>query len=520
MSKFLQGTMILIVAGFITRILGFVNRIVVARVIGGEGVGLYMMAMPTLVLAITITQMGLPVAISKLVAEAEAVGDRKKVKKILVVSLTITGTLSLVFFPAMILLAPLLARTLFTDPRTYYPLIAIAPVVPIVAISSVLRGYFQGKQQMKPYAFSQLLEQIVRISLIAMCTKALLPYGIEYAAAGAMFSSVIGELMSLIYLLCMFQLKKSIKLRTKFFHYVKAGRETFISLMRIALPTTGSRLIGSLSWFLEPIAVANSLAIAGVATSLATKQYGQLTGYALPLLMLPSFITYSLSTSLVPAISEAMAQKQTLLVEHRIQQAMRLSLVTGGLSVVVLYVFAEPLMQWMYGTSEATMFVKVMAPFFLFYYFQGPLQAVLQGLDLANAAMINSLIGAVVKLACIFALATQPSLGIMGAALAIAINTVLVTLLHFATVVKAVSCSIYAMEYMKAFLSMVAAGIVGYVSFHYSFAYLPLSLQTLASIIVTIIVYSLLLIIFQLIRREELAYIPGIGAFIAKKKRK
>lgn len=81
MSKFLQGTMILIVAGFITRILGFVNRIVVARVIGGEGVGLYMMAMPTLVLAITITQMGLPVAISKLVAEAEAVGDRKKVKK-------------------------------------------------------------------------------------------------------------------------------------------------------------------------------------------------------------------------------------------------------------------------------------------------------------------------------------------------------------------------------------------------------------------------------------------------------
>jgi stage V sporulation protein B len=413
----------------------------------------------------------------------------------------------------------LLSQTLFTDPRTYYPLIAIAPVVPIIAISSVLRGYFQGKQQMKPYAYSQLLEQIVRISLIAVCTKALLPYGIEYAAAGAMLSSVIGELMSLIYLLCMFRWKKSIKLRTKFFHYVKTGRETFTSLMRIALPTAGSRLIGSLSWFLEPIVVANSLAITGVAASLATKQYGQLTGYALPLLMLPSFITYSLSVSLVPAISEAMAQKQMLLVEHRIQQAMRLSLVTGGLSVVVLYVFAEPLMQWMYGTSEATIFVKVMAPFFLFYYFQGPLQAVLQSLDLANAAMINSLIGTAVKLACIFALATRPSLGIMGAALAIAINTVLVTLLHLATMMKVVSYSIYVMEYMKAFLSMIAAGVVGYVSFHYSFASLPLPLQTLASITVTTIVYLLLLIIFQLIKREELAYIPGIGAFIAKKKR-
>ncbi|MED4969556.1 stage V sporulation protein B [Parageobacillus toebii] len=520
MSKFLQGTMILIVAGLITRALGFVNRIVVARVIGEEGVGLYMMAMPTLVLAITITQMGLPVAISKLVAEAEAVGDRQKVKKILVVSLTITSILSVIFFPTMILLAPFLSRTLFTDPRTYYPLIAIAPVVPIIAVSSVLRGYFQGKQQMKPYAYSQLLEQIVRISLIAYCTKALLPYGIEYAAAGAMFSSVIGEFMSLLYLLYMFKLKKSIKLRTKFIQYVKAGKKTFASLMRIALPTTGSRLIGSLSWFLEPIVVANSLAMAGVATTLATKQYGQLTGYALPLLMLPSFITYSLSTSLVPAISEAMAQKQTLLVEHRIQQAMRLSLVTGGLSVVVLYVFAEPLMQLMYGTSEATIFVKVMAPFFLFYYFQGPLQAVLQALDLAKAAMTNSLIGAAVKIVCIFALATQPSLGIMGAALAVAINTVLVTLLHFATIIKVVSYSIYPLEYVKACLSITIAGVAGYVSFHYSFIVLPLPIRTLASITVTAIVYLLLLIIFQLVKREELAHIPAIGAFFAKKNRK
>lgn len=91
MSKFLQGTVILIAAGFITKILGFINRIVVARMIGDEGVGLYMMAVPTLVLAITATQIGLPVAISKLVAEAEAAGDRQRVKQILVVSLAKIG---------------------------------------------------------------------------------------------------------------------------------------------------------------------------------------------------------------------------------------------------------------------------------------------------------------------------------------------------------------------------------------------------------------------------------------------
>ncbi|MFS9599054.1 hypothetical protein, partial [Klebsiella variicola] len=85
----------------------------------------------------------------------------------------------------------------------------------------------------------------------------LLPYGVEYAAAGAMASSVLGELAALLYLLFLFKFKKSIHLRTNFFRYVHAGKETFVRLMRIALPTTGGRLIGSLSWFFEPIVVAN-----------------------------------------------------------------------------------------------------------------------------------------------------------------------------------------------------------------------------------------------------------------------
>ncbi|MGX1900011.1 stage V sporulation protein B [Thermolongibacillus altinsuensis] len=505
MSKFLKGTIILIIAGLITRILGFINRIVVARLIGEEGVGLYMMAVPTLVLAITITQFGLPVAISKLVAEAEAIGDRRKIKKILVVSLALTTGLSIVFFPALLFIAPILSKTLFTDSRVYYPLIAIAPVVPIIAISSVLRGYFQGKQQMKPYAYSQLLEQIVRILLIAAFTTAFLPYGVEYAAAGAMLSAVIGEFVSLIYLFIMFKLKKPLKIRHRFFAYVKAGKDTFVSLMRIALPTTGSRLIGSIAWFFEPIVVAQSLAIAGVTAVNATKQYGELTGYALPLLMLPSFITYSLATSLVPAISEAAAKKRQLLIEYRLQQAMRLSLLAGGLSVVVLYVLAEPIMQLMYGTNNAAVFVKVMAPFFLFYYVQGPLQAVLQGLDLAKEAMINSFIGSAIKTCLIFILATNPSLGIMGAALAITVGMMLVTLLHLATIIKAVSLSFYVKEYIAYILMIVIVGVIGHVLFNY--LSLSLSVRTSVTMIVMLIVYVVLSIFFRFIKKDEIKQI-------------
>ncbi|RSK27991.1 stage V sporulation protein B [Bacillus sp. HMF5848] len=518
MSKqtFLQGTFILILAGLITRALGFINRIVVARLIGEEGVGLYMMAVPTLVLTITLTQLGLPVAISKLVAEAEAVGDQRKIKKILVVSLTTTGILSIFFTTGMIFLAPFLSQTLLTDERTYYPLIAIAPVVPIIAVSSVLRGYFQGRQNMRPSAYSQVIEQVVRIIFVAICTKTLLPYGVEFAAAGAMISAVIGELASMIYMLFMFRLKKRIKVRRNFFKFAKSGRSTFNELMDIALPTTGSRLIGSVAWFFEPIIVAQSLAIAGVTVAMATRQYGELTGYALPLLFLPSFITVSLSTTLVPAISEAAARKQYTLIEHRLQQAMRLSFVSGGLATVVLYVFAEPLMQLMYGTSNPAVFVKVLAPFFIFYYFQGPLAAALQALNLARAAMINSLIGATVKTAAIFLLATRPELGIMGAALAIVTGFVLVTLLHWATIIKAISFTFYVRDYIKGGVAIVLSGLAGMFVYTRFSESLSMLMVTLLAITITSFIYSVLLMMLGLIKKNEIIRVPLIGKTLSK----
>jgi stage V sporulation protein B len=517
MSKqtFLKGAFILVVAGLITRILGFINRIVVARIMGQEGVGLYMMAVPTLLLTITLTQLGLPVAISKLVAEAEAVGDKRRVKRILVVSLTITITLSIIFTTGMILLAPFLAKTLLTDARTYYPIIAISPIVPIVAISAVLRGYFQGMQNMRPSAYSQVIEQIVRISFVAMLTKAFLPYGIEFAAAGAMFSVVLGELASLVYMVTMFKLKKRVKVRRNFFGQLSKGKETFQSLMRIALPTTGSRLIGSLSYFFEPIAVAQSLAIAGIATSIATKQYGELAGFAVPLLFLPTFITYSISVSLVPAISEALAQKKYLLIEHRLQQAMRLALISGGISFVVLYVFAVPIMELMYNAPKVAVYVEVLAPFFIFLYFQGPLQATLQALDLAKAAMINSFIGAVVRILAIFALTSRPDLGIMGAALALGLGIVLVTLLHFATVVKAIGFSIYVRDYVKAISIIIISAIAGHQLYTNVFTSLNLLSNTLLAISSTVVIYTVLLLVASLVKREEVRLVPIIGKPLA-----
>ncbi|RNA68746.1 stage V sporulation protein B [Alteribacter keqinensis] len=512
-QSFLKGAFILIMAGLITRILGFVNKIVVARIMGAEGVGLYMMAVPTLLLIITLTQLGLPVAISKLVAEADANGDRTRIKRILVVSIAVTAVLSVIFTTAMIVGAPLISETLLTDSRAFYPLVAISPIVPIVALSSVLRGYFQGLQNMKPTAYSQVIEQVVRITLVATFTTALLPYGIEYAAAGAMISVVIGELVSLLYMIYQFKRRKKFKVRKQFFDYVKGSKTTFNNLMAIALPTTGSRLIGSVSLFFEPIVVAQSLAIAGVATAVATAQYGELAGFVIPLLLLPTFITYSLSVSLVPAISEAASQKQYGIIHHRLGQALRLALVSGGGAAVILYMFAEPVMTLMYNAPEVAAYVVIMAPFSIFLYFQGPLQAALQALNLAKAAMFNSLVGAVVKIVAIFVLASRPELGIMGAALAIVTGFILVTLLHFATLAKTISFTVNLREFGKVLLIIIMSGAVAYASLKYVTIESSLLWQTLGQIGLTTITYTVLLFLFKLIKKEEARRLPVIGRF-------
>lgn len=512
MSKqsFLRGTFILIVAGMITKLLGFINKIVVARIMGDEGVGLYMMAVPTFILAVTLTRLGLPVAISKKVAEADAVNDTKKIKKILVISLTVTGLLSIVWTCGLLVATPILAKYFFTDERTIYPLLAIAPVIPIVAISSVIRGYFQGIQNMRPPAYSQVIEQVVRILLVAFFTTWLLPYGVEFAAAGAMISVIFGELASLIYLASKFQFSKSFKLRSHIFQYVKTGRETFRSLMSIALPATGSQLIGSISYFFEPIIVAQSLAIAGIMPAVATKQYGALTGFAIPLLLLPSFFTYALSTSLIPAISEAAAQRKHRMIQYRINQAIRFSFIFGGISFIITYVFAYPLMDLFYNAPQFAIYVQIMAPFFFFHYFQGPLASVLQALGFAKAAMINSLIGAVAKTAGIFLLASNPSLGIKGVALAISIGIVLVTLLHVATIMKITSFKLDKPDLIKC-STAVFLGFIIAIPVYDSFI-TPQSLlqSSLVAIALVTFIFVMISLIIGALKKEDLKMLPFI----------
>lgn len=465
-QSFMRGTLVLSVAAFINRILGFISGMYIARVLGAEGIGILMMAHPLVPLVITITELGLPVAISKLVAEAHARGERMKVRRILHVSLAVTGVLSVALTTISLLGSEWIASILLSDQRAYYAMLAITPIAPIVAVSAVLKGYFRGMQQMKTIAASDVLEHTVQIACVLALVHLLLPYGVAYAAAGAMAASVISEAISLLFLVTSYKLYGESKMPGETWaSHLKQGRSTLGELLQIGLPTTGHGVIHSLYSTFQPLLITTSLALAGIGTALATKQFGMLAGYAFPLLFMPSFITQSLSTALIPAIGEAAANKNSLLIHERMNQAMNLGLLIGAPATVILYEWATPLTTLVYNAPEAGLLLKILAPMFFLHYFDAPLHAILLGLGRAKATLWNYVIATVFKGVSIFVFGSQ--FGIIGVAYGIGIGIVIQTLLNFFSISSSIGFYWSIRPYVKVGICMMLMAICGHWTYNY-----------------------------------------------------
>ncbi|MFD1177068.1 stage V sporulation protein B [Paenibacillus puldeungensis] len=522
-QTFIQGTMILLVAGIVNRILGFIPRILLPRVIGAEGVGLYQLGYPFFLVIVTIITGGIPLAVAKLVAEAESSGQPAKSTSILRTSLVFTTAAGFLFTFLCLFGAPWVSRYILTDSRVYHTFIAMSPMIVIVAVSSVYRGYFQGKQDMIPSAVSSILETLVRILCVLWFSYLLLPMGITYAAAGAMLGVVAGELAGLGVLLWQY---RRLKKREQDAADIETEQEqnnsihekesslfgaTLRRILKIAIPVTGGRLVGSLSYLLESITTAQSLAIAGIGVAMATSQYGALQGMVIPLLLLPGALTSSLAVSLVPSLAEAQARGDMRTIHLRLHQSLRLALVTGAPFAAIMYVLAEPLCLLIYNDAEIAGMLKTMAPFALLLYAQSPLQATLQALDKPGRALINTLVGAIIKISLILYLASNPALGIYGAIIAIIINFIVVTLLHGYSVARVLNYRMPYLDLLKVCTAMVImAGAAQYLFSQMNFG-LPLMVQFTSAAGASVLLYLALAGGMGLIDLQDLRRIPFIG---------
>lgn len=515
-QTFIKGAMILLAAGIINRLLGFVPRIALPRIIGAEGVGLYQLSYPFLAVMITIITGGIPLAVAKWIAEAESRGDHARVKHIFRTAMGLTVFLGVIMTAALLLFAPWITSHVLPDARVYRTFLIMTPLLLIIGVSSIYRGYFQGKQNMIPSAASQITETAIRIICSLAFASLLLPRGLEWAAAGAMLGTVVGEIGGLAVLLWKYageRDRKAITVPTadnQPEEPVAARTPVLRRLLSLSIPVTASRMVGSLSYLLESIFTARSLAAAGIATGAATAQYGALQGMIIPLLLLPTALTFSLASSLVPSLSEAAARGDRATINKRMHQSMRLALVAGAPFVVVMGLFAEPICRILYNHADIAPMLQLMAPVGIFIYLQAPLQAALQALDKPGTALMNTFIGAVVKLILIVQLASDPDFGIYGALIAINVNIVLVTALHAISVLRFIGFRMNWLDFLKVGAAMIIMG--GAAS--WTMNQQPLSaewINLLLACTASVIVYLLLMIWMKIIDRYDIARIPLFG---------
>ncbi|MGQ9511925.1 oligosaccharide flippase family protein, partial [Thermodesulfitimonas sp.] len=233
--------------------------------------------------------------------------------------------------------AKVLTTKLVSNPATHLPFVSLLPGVFIVSVCSVFRGFFQGLQYMTPTATSQMLEQLVRVVAGLTLASLLLPYGVVAAACGASLGVVCGEAAGFLLMLVYFFRSRGLVAtgrRGPFFD-LALGRELFGP----ALPITLMRLVSTGFLALEAVLIPHRLLATGLTTREATSIYGQFAGIAETLLYTPGIITVSLATALVPAIAEALAARRGDLLSSRVNNALRLTVLTGLPSAAVLFYF-------------------------------------------------------------------------------------------------------------------------------------------------------------------------------------
>lgn len=519
-DKFLKGALILTVAGILVKIIGSANRILLSRMLGGEGIGLYQMAYPIYLLALSISSAGIPIAISIIVAERLALNDYRGADRVFKISLLLmccTGLLfaCLLFWGAGFLVDSQIVR----DARAYYAIASLAPAVLFATILSSYRGYFQGYQYMTPTAVSQIVEQFVRVVTMVSFAYILLPRGIAYSAAGASFGAAPGAFCGLLVLLYFHYRHKKANadnIRNQVKEWKISVYEIVLKIVKLALPVSLANIMLPVVSSLDMLIVPKRLEVAGFSIEQATTLFGYLTGMGLPLVMMATIPTASLAASIVPAISESYTIKDRSSVKSKVALAIRLCCIVTIPASIGLTVLATPISKMLYGTPNAGACIAMLSSCIFFLGLHQVTTGILQGFGRTVIPVVNMAVSAALKVWLAWVLTANPIYGVLGAAFATVADFALAVALNVFFLKRGTDITFPIKDMLRILLSSAIMGTIAYAAHGNILAALGSNtLATLSSIILAGCIYLLMLGITGSVKKSEVANLPVVGKKLA-----
>lgn len=513
-SKFLKGTMILTISSIIVKVIGSLNWIILSRVLGGEGIGLYQMGFPIYLMAITVSSAGVPVAISIITSEKLANKDYRGAKRVFNVSLRLLLISGLIFSSALFFGADfLINQHIIRDSRAYYSIIALAPAVFFVTFLASFRGYLQGWQIMTPTATSEVVEQLVRVITMLVFADLFMPYGLAYAAGGASMGAGAGAFCALLVLMWFYRrlkrrLHEEIEAQDDSIPQESAGH-IIKRLLKLALPVSLTSLMLPIGANLDLLIVPQRLEVAGFDVRHATELFGYLTGMAVPLVNLATIFTAAMTISLVPSISESRTLERFDAIRDKIRLAFRVAMIITFPCFMGLFFLAEKVAALIYNAPGAAGAIQTMSVGILFLGMHQISTGILQGLGKTAIPVINMILACLVKVVMSWWLTAIPLLGIKGASMATVADFAVAAIINMGFIYKYTGFTFSLGSLLKPLL---AAGVMGAVIY----AVLGITEQlgmwcVLFAMVAAVPSYALALLAFGGLTKEDLENIPFVG---------
>lgn len=409
-TLFIKNAMILTVSSLVLRFAGIIFKVWLASLIGSEGIGLYQLIFSVYMLVSTFASSGISTAVTRLIAEEAALGSKKGCVRILRRSIELTliiaiATLAIVFFGA-----EFIASKFLGDIRAVSALRLLPFSLPFMGISSCLRGYFIARRRAQPSAVAQITEQAVRIIAVVLLVKAFLGKGLGICCAAVMFGDCLSEAVGLLVLFLNYIGDKK-RLNT-LSGRADAPKGTVRRIMHIALPITSGRYLNTALRTAENLLVPKSLAKFPATGAAALSQFGMIKGMALPILFFPSAILGSVSTLLIPEMSEAAARQRQGVVRCTTQNILKMTAVIAFIFSAVFFVGGEEIGNLFYGEESVGFLIRVLAPIVPLMYLDSISDGILKGLDQQGFTFKNAVFDSSVRIVLI--LLVLPRAGLNG----------------------------------------------------------------------------------------------------------
>lgn len=376
---FIKNALILTVTSLILRFAGIIFKVRLAAIIGSEGIGLYQLIFSVYVLASTFASGGISTAVTRLLAEEMSLGSKKGSLTILRKSIILTLFVALFSMAVLYFGADFIGIRILNDERAVIPLKILPLSLPFVGITSCYRGYFIARRSATPNAVSQILEQAVRIILITVLVENYRNSGIKSCCIAVVVGDVVAEITAclLLYLLFLSSTKGLNGLSGR----KKPPYAVFRKLSEIAIPITSGRYLNSFLRTVENILVPKNIAKYAFSGESALSQFGMIKGMALPILFFPSAILNSVSTLLIPEITEATAKNQRGLVKTATHNTLKLTSLIGFIFGGIFFAGGDEIGMLIYKSEDVGFLLRMLSPIVPLMYLDSISDGILKGLD-------------------------------------------------------------------------------------------------------------------------------------------